>query len=163
MSLKTSLTPGFSEEALNPETTDSPSAQESAGSQAQDQTPNAEQGSQQQNEPAIPYPRFQEVAHENQTLRQQVQEYQNRLQQVQTQHQAPSHGLSGMQQPQQQISQETQQQINEFRARLDDPKVAKEWQRRIATEGPNALYEFVEQTITERGNEMLQEALRPIV
>lgn len=166
MSLKTSLTPGTPSEALNPQEA-SPAPQGDTQSQATSSAPSG-QGNQtqpqtQQNQPAIPYPRFQEVTHENQALRNQVQEYQQRLQQVQQQQQAPSHGISGMQQPQQQLSQEAQRQVDSFRDRLRDPKVAKEWQRRIATEGPEALTDFVETVLTERGGQMLEDALRPIV
>lgn len=167
MSLRTSLNADDFQGASTQEQTDSPPAQETASVQPQAPTPPpAEQGGQQTqapaHEPAIPYERFREVTHENQDLRRQVQEYQQRVQQAQQYDQ--SHGISGMQAPQQtQLTPTQQQQVDEFRAKLDDPKVAKEWQRRIATEGPNALYDFVEQTILERGNAMLQETLQPIV
>lgn len=165
MSLRTSLTPGQPAQALNSEEA-TPAPQGQTDSQTPSEAPATEQGGQNQTQPqqSIPYQRFQEVTHENQSLRQQVQEYQQRIQQVQQQQQAPSHGISGMQAPQQQnLSPEAQQQVAEFRSKLDDPKVAKDWQRRIATEGPNALYDFVEHALEERGGQMLQEALRPIV
>lgn len=162
MSLKTSLNAGdFEPTALK---------ESSVESQAPNQdTPVQDTSTGGQHQPTIPYPRFQEVTHENQSLRQQVQQYEARLAQVQAQQMQPQISLSGQQapqqfqNPQQQLTAQQQQAVDSFRERLNDPAVAKEWQTRIAKEGPRALGEFVDSAIRDVGANLLNEHLRPIL
>lgn len=163
-SLKTSLNASdFEAPALNNESSEGPQAPDQ---NQQHQEPSRES---KPHEESIPYQRFQEVTHENQSLRQQIAEYQQRIQQSQQYQQQQSQlslgGMQAPQQPQQQGQPLTAQQqavVDNFRKELEDPEKSKEWQRRIAKEGPKALGEFVERAIVESGGRMLEEYLRPL-
>lgn len=166
MSLRTSLNAAdFEPSALEG---DKAEASQASNQNPQPQEPNQSQGGQPQHEPAIPYPRFQEVTHENQALRAKIQEYERQKAQAQQYNQAPS-PISGMQgnpyvpQPQQQLNAQEQQQFDSFKAQLKDPNKAKEWQAKIAKEGPQALHDFVDAVIRESGSQLLGQYIRPIL
>lgn len=157
MSLKTSL----NQEHFQP-----PALEDNEGSQpveegvgVQGQQP---QQQQQQHEENVPYNRFQEVVHNNQQMQRQIQQYETRMQQLQSQQAAPQQGLGGMQHntaPQQQQQQQQQSLIDT----LKTPEERRHWQNRIAKEGPAAMVELTNRVIEEQGGRMLQEAVGPIL
>lgn len=170
MSLKTALNASdFEAPALNEHKSEASQAPaQSQSGQAPNQTPSQAQEPQKQNEPAIPYPRFQEVTHENQALRAQVQEYQQRIAQAQQQNQmtAPISGMQGnpnLPKPNQQLNAQDQQHLSNFREQLQDPNKVKEWQSRIAKEGPIALQEFVDQVVRDTGSQLLGDYIQPLL
>lgn len=166
MSLRTSLNAAdFETSALEGDKTE---ASQAPTQNQQHQEPTQAQGEQRQHEPAIPYPRFQEVTHENQALRAKIQEYEQQKAQAQQYNQAPP-PISGMQgnpnvqPPQQQLNAHEQQQLDNFKAQLSDPNKAKEWQAKIAKEGPQALYNFVDEVIRESGSQLLGQYIQPLL
>lgn len=165
MSLRTSLNASdFDAPAL---TEPQPNASQAPAQNPSGQNPGQAQPST-QNEAAIPYPRFQEVTHENQALRARIQEYEQRTSQAQQQNQAVA-PLSGMQGnpnapvPQQGLNPQEQQQLSNFRAQLQDPSKVKDWQNRIAKEGPVALQEFVDQVVRDTGSQLLGDYIQPLL